>query len=301
MPKTVNTSRSQNGTLIGLASIEIVVDGLDHPECVAVGPDGVLHCGGEAGQIYRLDPSAGTATELASTGGLILGVALDGAGNVIACDARRQEVVLCSPTGRLHTLSAGSPGRPMTTPNFAVLHEAGAYVSDSGEWGEDDGRIYAIGADGSTELWTESLAAFPNGMALDATDQALYVALSTEPAVWRLPIGADGSAGTPELVVELPGTVPDGLAFDVAGGLYISCYRPDRIYRLDPDGALEVVAEDFQGTTVAAQTNIAFGGPELRSLFIASLARWHVGRLPVDTPGLPLRYPTIETWGRADV
>lgn len=301
MSKTAeDASRAPAGALIGLDSIEVAIEGLDHPECVAVGPDRSLYAGGEAGQIYRLDPTTGTAAELARTGGLILGVAIDGTGNVIACDAGHQKVVLCDAGCQLHTISNGSPGRPMTTPNFAVLHEGGAYVSDSGTWGADDGRIYAIGANGSTELWSEVLTAFPNGMALDADGEALYVALSTEPAVWRVPIDGDGSAGTPERVVELPGTVPDGLAFDVAGGLYISCYRPDRIYRLDPGGALEIVAEDFQGTTVAAPTNVAFGGPGLRSLFIASLARWHVGRLRVDTPGLPLRYPTFQTWESAN-
>jgi sugar lactone lactonase YvrE len=281
---------------VGLDRIEIVADGLDHPEGVASGPDGMLYAGGEAGQIYRVDPESGEILELASSGGWILGLAIDADGEIVCCDAKRHEVLCCSPEGALRTLSAGSPDRAMVNPNFAVLHDDAIYVSASGTWGRDDGCIYRIDSDGRTAVWTDSLTAFPNGMALNEAGDALYVVLSTIPSVWRLPIAADGSPGQPEVVVELPGTVPDGLAFDAQGGLYISCYRPDRICRLAPGGELEVVAEDFQGTLVGAPTNVAFGGNDGRSLFIASLARWHIGRMLVDVPGLPLRRPHISAW-----
>jgi gluconolactonase len=94
-------------------------------------------------------------------------------------------------------------------------------------------------------------------------------------------------------VVELPGTVPDGLAFDTHGSLYISCYRPDRIYRLDPKNRLEVLAEDHEGTVIAAPTNVSFCGPE-RDLFLsANLGRWHLTRYAVGARGIPLNYPEI--------
>ena len=54
-------------------------DGLDHPEGIAVTPDGLIFVGGEAGQIYRIDDDD-TATEVANTGGFILGIAADAAG-----------------------------------------------------------------------------------------------------------------------------------------------------------------------------------------------------------------------------
>ncbi len=90
----------------------------------------------------------------------------------------------------------------------------------------------------------------------------------------------------------MPTTVPDGLAFDRAGTLFISCYRPDRIYQLPAGGDLAVLADDWQGTVLAAPTNIAFVGPGLRDLAIASLGRWHLGQMPMVVPGQPLNYPS---------
>jgi gluconolactonase len=94
-------------------------------------------------------------------------------------------------------------------------------------------------------------------------------------------------------VVELPGTVPDGVAFDTDGNLYISCYRPDRIYRLSPTGNLDVLAEDYEGTLIAAPTNIVFCGPELGTLISANLGRWHLTRYNVKSKGMSLHYPKI--------
>src|SRR5881275_3007411 len=63
---------------------EIFVSGLDHPECLAFDRAGNLWAGGEAGQVYRIDPS-GAVTTVATLGGFNAGLAfspLDQALNV---------------------------------------------------------------------------------------------------------------------------------------------------------------------------------------------------------------------------
>ncbi|SVD58042.1 uncharacterized protein METZ01_LOCUS410896, partial [marine metagenome] len=122
----------------------------------------------------------------------------------------------------------------------------------------------------------------------------LYVVASLNPPrIERIPIGPEGEAGKPEIVVDMPKTVPDGLAFDSVGNLYISCYRPDSIFRLDPEGTLEVLAQDYEGTLMAAPTNIAFCGDNLDDLLSANLGRWHISRYNLKASGLPLNYPVI--------
>src|SRR5947208_16632338 len=74
------------------------------------------------------------------------------------------------------------------------------------------------------------------------------------------------SGGAFEPVVSFPRTVPDGLAFDVEGGLWIGCYQPNRIYRLTADGNLEVVVDDWTGEYVLSPTNLAFAGEQLEVL-----------------------------------
>ena len=39
---------------LSIEDVSIFADGLDHPECVAVHPDGSVWAGGEGGQIYKI-------------------------------------------------------------------------------------------------------------------------------------------------------------------------------------------------------------------------------------------------------
>ena len=85
--------------------------------------------------------------------------------------------------------------------------------------------------------------------------------------------------------------MPDGLAFDSEGALYIGCYRPDRVYRLSPSGTLEVYLDDFTGEFMTTPTNLAFGGPDLRTLYLAALAGWSVNAIETEVAGHPLARP----------
>jgi sugar lactone lactonase YvrE len=279
--------------LISIDQFEFWVEGLDHPEGVACGPDGTTWAGGEAGQIYRISPE-GHPTQIASTGGFLLGLCLDGNGSIYVCDAAKHAVFRITPSGQVSTYSTGTPQRAMFNPNWPLFDAAGnLYVSDSGHWKKDDGCIYRIRPGGAAEVWTTAPTRFPNGMALAPDAKSLYVVLSLLPGVVQVPINSDGSAGEPRPVVTLPNTVPDGLAFDSAGNLYISCYTPDVIYQRSPGGELAVLAEDPQHVTLSSPTNIAFCGVDRKSLVAASLGRWHLARARMPVAGLPLHYPRI--------
>jgi gluconolactonase len=102
----------------------------------------------------------------------------------------------------------------------------------------------------------------------------------------------DLETGDTEQITRLEGTVPDGIAFTEDGGVVVSCYRPDRIVHIDRGGRVEVVAEDPQGTLLAAPTNVVFVGDVLVS---ANLGRWHLAAITGHgLRGAPLHYP--ERW-----
>ena len=122
---------------------------------------------------------------------------------------------------------------------------------------------------------------FANGMAMAPDGNGLFVVESDRAQVTCVPIEADGSAGTPQVVVGNVRNVPDGLAFGPDATLYISCYEPSRIYRLKPGGALETLIEDPAATTIAHPTNIALKG---NRMYTANLGRWHITE--IDLSGL---------------
>ena len=275
--------------------VSVLVDGLDHVEGIAWGLDGYCYAGGEAGQIYRVDVERGEAVEVANTGGFILGLALDSDSNIYACDTGNRAVMKIAPGGEVSTYSTGVPGELFGTPNYPAFDADGnLYVCDSGEWRSDDGKIYRVRPGGETEVWNRSLCEFPNGLCVGPDGTSLFVAMSLNPPrISEIKIAPDGTAGEVRTVVEVPESVPDGVAFDTDGNLYIACYRPDRIYRYSTSGELEILADDFEGTIIAAPTNIAFCGTERDVLLSANLGRWHITRYETGAKGISLHYPHV--------
>jgi gluconolactonase len=268
---------------------------LDHPEAVAWGPDRRVYAGGEDGQLYRLKIDGKDFEQFAKvSGAFILGLAHDADGNVYACDDRNACVHRITPDGKASVYSNGGPGQRMRVPNYPVFDDAGTlYVSDSGEFGKSNGWIWRVLPGGEAAIWDRSASGFPNGMCLSADGRTLYVVESSPPLISKLEIRSDGSAGARSVLVELPRQVPDGVALDMNGDLYISLFNPNIIYRCKPDGALVTLYDDWEQLKLIAPTNIAFGGPDLSTLIIASLCGWAVHTAPMPVPGLAVRYPKL--------
>lgn len=279
--------------MIALDRFETVAEGLDHPEGVTLGPDGAIHAGGEAGQVYRVGAD-GEVAELATTGGFLYGVTADGGGNVYACDLGNASVARVSRDGEVTTWSRGTADRPMRVPNASAFDDAGnLYVTDSGEWGADDGLVYRVSRDGTTEVWSDAVSRFPNGCALTAEGDALLLVESRGRSVVRIPLEDGGGAGIPTTIVDLSGSQPDGVAVAEDGTLFVGCYRPDRIWRVAPDGAASVWAEDEDGVVLNQPANVVFAGERLDRIVVSSLGGWNLVTADAGVRGLPLRYPVL--------
>jgi gluconolactonase len=259
----------------------VLVDGLDHPEGVAYEPDsGVIWAGGEDGQLYRVRD--GGLEEVARAPGFVLGLAVDGRGRLAVCAS--SDGSLCAYDGDgVHRLvpDLGFPNWPAFAPDGTL------YVSDSGSWGANDGRLVRIAPEGTVDTFSRAVPHFTNGCAVTPDGRWLWVVESYVPIVSRL----DLETAAREEICRVDGTVLDGIAFTAGGGALISCYRPDRIYHLDAGGRLEVVAQDPQGTLLAAPTNVCFVGPELDRAVCANLGRWHLTLMDLGLRGEPLHRP----------
>lgn len=274
-------------TAIPLDRCRVFFDGtfttprLQHPEGLAVAPDGSIWCGSENGQILRI--AADGIEEVASTGGFTLGMAFDGERALYVCDQRHAAVFrLDLASGRLDRFTP--PG--IRIPNYPVVDSARhrLLVSDSHAFGEPGPGVWAYDlTSGEGELWYAEALDFANGMALAPDGEALFVCETFAQRISRIAIAADGSAGpAAPYAEELPG-LPDGLAFDDGGALFVGCYEPSRILRIPPGGGgAEVYVEDPTAHLLAHPTNIAFDGS---ALYAANLGRWHVTRIDTDTSG----------------
>lgn len=281
---------------INLMYAETFADGLDHPEGVALGPDGKIYAGGEGGQVYRIDYESHQVEMYADTGGLNLGLALDAAANLYMCTPGRGAVYKVTPGGEVSQLSAGTEERHMITPNYPAFDAQGyLYVTDSGTWHDDNGCTYSIAPDGTTTIIDTENKQFPNGCAVSPDGQYLYIAMSLNPPrMTRFRIENGRKVGPTETIVELPHTVPDGLAFCTDGSFLVSCYRPDTIFRVLPNGDVIILMDDYEGTIMGAPTNVCFGGPDLSVLFWGNLGRWHIGmNAHTGLHGARLFYPQL--------
>lgn len=259
---------------------------LQHPEGIAIGPDGWVWCSSENGQILRIAPDASRIEEVASTGGFTLGLAFDRDRALFACDLKHAAVFRVDlATRRLDRFS--TPG--VRVPNFPVVDSARnrLLVSDSHAFAEPGPGVWTYDlATGSGELWYAAPLVFGNGMALAEDGNSLLVAETFARRILRIPIQRDGSPGpAAAFATDLPG-LPDGLALDDQGQVFVGCYEPSRILRISPDGRhCDIYIEDATAHLLAHPTNVAFRGAEL---YAANLGRWHITRIDSDTTGRPL-------------
>ena len=281
--------------ILPLDSAEVFFDGifseprLRHPEGVAIDASGDVWCGGETGEIYRISADGSGIETVASTGGFILGLAFDGDQNLYAatcatprCSASTRE------QERLVQFANGGGGDEIRIPNFPVIDISRncLYVSDSYDPQEKGPGIWRFDLEsGEGGLWYDRTMTFANGMALSPDKDHLYVAESFAGRVIRIPIDENGNPEEGEPFVEEIERVPDGLAFDAAGNLYISCYEPSRIYRVSPDREIHLFIDDPIAHTLCHPTNCAFRGEEL---FTSNLGRWHITRIEARSKGLAL-------------
>ncbi|MBX2966598.1 MAG: SMP-30/gluconolactonase/LRE family protein [Cyclobacteriaceae bacterium] len=276
-----------------LDKTSVYADGLDHPECIAFAKDGTLWAGGEAGQIYKITGAGRNVEEVASTKGFLLGISLSNDNSwLLLCDSGNK----CLWRMDTHTYALekfGNSDHSFNIPNYACFDRAGnVYVSESGAFRQITGKIIKYDAAGNGKIWCEGLFNFANGMVLNEAEDYIYVVCSFLPGVERVKINADGTAGEREVFVTLPESVPDGLAFDAEGNLYISCYAPNKIFRVSPDRSVSVLIDDWEAHTLSNPTNIAFGGENFDQLFVANIGRWHIAKIDLKIKGLKLNCHT---------
>jgi gluconolactonase len=273
------------------------IRGVDHPESISVGPHGEAYTTGTGCQVYRLDLQSNTAEQFARTEARCLGQAVDAEGNVYAAHTAGN-VLRITPGGQISVYATAPGGGKFLCANYPAFDKTdNLYLSDSGDWsGQVNGHLYKIApGGGEAQLWYRESVDTPNAIALDAEERFLYFVETFGSSIARVAIMSDGSAGAFERVVHMPRHIPDGIAFDEQGRLWIGCHRPDAIYVFDLESRrLELFATDWRGDALRGPTDVAFAGENRDILLAASLDNLVVHRF--DNPGargLKLNHPRL--------
>jgi len=259
---------------------EVFATGVDHPECIAIDREGFVWAGGEVGQVYRIDP-AGKVQIIAALGGFSGGIALS---------PDEAECFVCNPAlgmvavkqdGSHRIFATPAKDRNLICPNVPVFDRAGnLYVSDSGNWKKGNGCLVRFDAKGDGEILGELLG-YANGLALSADEKFLFMVESDFDRVWRVEL----ATGRREVYAEQTGRLPDGLALDVEGNLYVSCYASDEIWRVSPKREKTLFAWDRWAILLSRPTNMAF---KEDWMYIANLGRTTITRGRVGVTGQKL-------------
>src|SRR5690606_22485190 len=100
----------------------------------------------------------------------------------------------------------------------------------------------------------------------DQSGTTLFVNVTRDNAVWRVPLFADGSAYKVGAFIRLSGGVgPDGLAMDTKGNLAVAHVGLGVVWLIAPSGVPLLRIDAPAGRLT---TNVAFGGADGRTLFI---------------------------------
>jgi gluconolactonase len=278
------------------------ITGVDHNESISVGPRGEAYTTGFITcRVFRLNLDLNTAEVFASTEPRrVLGQVVDRDGNLYCAqpDAPGSQVIKITPDGKQSIYSRGPADTGFMSANTPVFDRSGnMYVSDTGSWSKKiDGHICRIRPGGGmAERWTTKPIDTPNGIAIDPEEKFIYYVETWGNSIARVAINRDGSCGEVERVLHMPRHVPDGVAFDEQGRLWIAIHRPDKICVFDiATRRLEVFAEDWQGEALRGPCDLAFAGANREILLASSLDRATVHRF--DSPGtrgLRLNNPKI--------
>lgn len=247
--------------------------------------DGNLYCVDIPwGRVFRIDP-AGSFTLVCEYEGEPNGLKLHRDGRLFIADYRHGIMVLDPESGRVTPFLTRVRLERLKAVNDLVFAANGdLYFTDQGltGWHDPTGRVFRVRASGEIDCLIDNVPS-PNGLVLDPSESILYVAVTRANAVWRVPLMRDGTVAKVGTFIQLSGGGgPDGLAMDEAGNLAVAHIGLGCIWLFDPHGEPLLRVNSCTGRHT---TNMAYGGPDRRTLYVTESETGTILAAPMPAPG----------------
>lgn len=217
------------------------------------------------------------------------GLYFDPQGRLLCCEGGAGRVTRTDmKTGNIEVLADKYNNFPFAAPNDLCLDGRGRvyFTSRPGTQDPSQGNVnavYRIDPDGKvTQLLAWPRIHMPNGIVTSPDNKILYLVESHPDAdhhrdIRAYDLAADGSLSNERILINFyPGRSGDGMCIDAQGNLYVAAglhntrktsetldTRPG-IHVVSPEGKLLA----FRETPVDTITNCAFGGDDLRTLYV---------------------------------
>lgn len=241
------------------------------------------------GRIFKLSPKAEWSV-VTQYDGMPNGLKLHKDGRLFVTDRQKGIMIVDPANGKVEQFIGPDklPGYKGVNDLFFASN-GDLYFTDQGETGLHDptGRVFRrSAATGKLDCLISNVPS-PNGLVMDPSESTLYIAVTRTNSVWRMPIRPDGSIHRVGLYCQLVGGWgPDGLAMDVDGSVAIAHAGGAAVWIWSAAGLplYRVVACDGGLMT----TNMAYGGPGNKTLYITNSLANNVLVADVPTAGQPM-------------
>lgn len=227
------------------------------------------------------------------------GLTLDREGRLLACEGATRRLTRTEPDGTIQVLAERFEGMRINSPNDVVVSSNGAIYFSDPFWANGFANpfgpsvtveerelpfsgVFRVARDGRVEAVADDFER-PNGLAFSPDQRVLYVDDTRRFHIRAFDVRPDGSLANGRIFATIRAPergVPDGMKVDREGNVY--CTGPGGVWVIAPEG--EILGRILLPEVTA---NLAWGGPNWSTLYLT--ATTSVYRIPVETPGIPVR------------
>jgi len=206
------------------------------------------------------------------------GIRFDKKGIMYVADYVEHNLLRIDPATKQIEVLAHEP--KMNQPNDIALAPNGIFYASDPNWKDKTGQLWSISIAGKVTRVAEGMGT-TNGIEVSPDGKSLYVNESEQRNVWVFDISTDGALTNKRLIKQFPDFGFDGMRCDVDGNLYIARHGKGTVIKMTPKG--EILHEI--AVLGSSPTNVCFGGPNGRTVYVTEAEKCRLVSFRVDRPG----------------